>query len=328
MRAITLKKYGDISTLKVVNLEGPKSMTKEDVLIQTVASNINPDDVLLCDGRTFLSDEQKKMIHIPGFSAIGRILKVGSGVKRFHTGQQVGYLMGPPGAYCEKRVLHHSMLLDAPLDIPLNKLVPCFREAVTAYILIHKAVKLKKESFVMVHGANSGVGHIVAQWCKYLGLKVIGTVDKEERRAFASRFCDSVISFEKKSVYEETKELTNAEGVGVVFDGIGEQVFDESLKCLQFGGTYLNYYAVGKPMDSIDISRFSSKSIFFGRPRIEHYQSSKAQMVITMQSIFDIVKKGGIDIISQTYQMNQIIDAYKDIKSGNINGSAILSLES
>ncbi len=327
MKAVVLNKYGDIGSLKVVNMDEPKTMSKDEVFIEHIGLNISPDDVLLCDGRTFLSEEQKKMIHIPGFSGVGRIIKKGSAIRHFQVGQQVGYLMGIPGSHCQKRVLHHSMLLNAPEDIDSDKMIVCFREAVMAYVLIHKAVKIKKDTSVMVHGVDGGVGHIIAQWCKFVGLKVIGTVTLDSKKSFSSRFCDTVISHESGSIFDQTKEATESKGVSVVFDGVGESVFEQSLRCLQFGGTYLNYYAIGGAMNNIDISRFSSKSIFFGRPRLEHYQISKAQMVLTMQGIFDIVKKGGIDIVSKTYDMKNVVNAYKDLKSGEANGSIILKME-
>jgi NADPH2:quinone reductase len=326
MKAVVLNKYGDINSLKIQDVDSPKTMGKDDIFLEHIGFNVSPDDVLLCDGRTFLSEDQQQMISVPGFSGVARILKKGSNIRHFEVGQQVGYLMGSPGSHCEKRVLHHSMVLNAPEDIDLNKMIVCFREAVMAYVLIHKAVKIKKDSFVMVHGVDGGVGHIVAQWCRFVGLKVIGTVIADKKRAFASRFCDVVISLESGNMFDETKDATEAKGVAVVFDGIGTQVFDDSLRCLQFGGTYLNYYALGDPMNTIDISRFASKSIFFGRPRLEHYQTSKAQMVLTMQGIFDLVKKGGIDIVAKEYTFDNILAAYNDLKSGESSGSVVLKV--
>ncbi len=326
MKAVVLNKYGDINSLKIQDVDTPKTMAKDDIFLEHIGMNVSPDDVLLCDGRTFLSEDQQQMISIPGFSGVARIIKKGSNVRHFEVGQQVGYLMGTPGSHCEKRVLHHSMVLNAPEDIALNKMIVCFREAVMAYVLIHKAVKIKQDAFVMVHGADGGVGHIIAQWCRFVGLKVIGTVISDKKKAFASRFCDTVISLESGDVFNETKDATEAKGVAVVFDGIGEKVFDESLRCLQFGGTYLNYYAVGGAMNTIDISRFASKSIFFGRPRLEHYQTSKAQMVLTMQGIFDIVKKGGIDINATEYTFDNVKKAYNDLKKGEVSGSVVLKV--
>lgn len=82
----------------------------------------------------------------------------------------------------------------------------------------------------LLHAAAGGVGLIVAQWAKLLGLTVIGTTSSDEKAAIAKAYgCDHVINYSHENVAERVRELTNGVGVNVVFDSVGKDTFMASL---------------------------------------------------------------------------------------------------
>ena len=88
---------------------------------------------------------------------------------------------------------------------------------------------------------------IACQWAKSKGAKMIGTVSTEEKVNIAKQNgCEYAINYKNENVYDEVLRITKDQGVKVVYDGVGKDTFDLSLKCLAFRGLMVSYGQSGR----------------------------------------------------------------------------------
>ncbi len=115
----------------------------------------------------------------------------------------------------------------------------------------------------MVHGASGGVAQFICAWAKHLGIEVIGTVSHDKKIPYATEFgCKHVINYKKHDFYKEIARITNKEGVGVVYDGIGKDTFLNSVYCLKPMGICLAYGEVSGVVPPFDINHLLGNSLY------------------------------------------------------------------
>ena len=132
-----------------------------------------------------------------GVEASGTILAVGPGVDGFAPGDRVTYTGSPLGAYSTERVMPAGSLIKLPETIAFETAAAMTMRGLTAaYLLRRICPTLKAGDTILVHAAAGGVGLILTQWAKMLGLTVIGTVSSEAKAALArAHGCDHIIYY-------------------------------------------------------------------------------------------------------------------------------------
>ena len=104
----------------------------------------------------------------------------------------------------------------------------------TAHYLLRRTFNVGPDTTLLLHAAAGGVGLIACQWAKYLGATVIGTVGSDEKAELAcSHGCDHAILYREEDFVARVREITDGEGVDVVYDSVGKDTFLKSLDCLK-----------------------------------------------------------------------------------------------
>jgi len=120
-----------------------------------------------------------------GLEAAGVVEEVGEGVNHVKVGDRVAYAGGPAGAYAQKRVMPAAPLVRLPDEISDIQAAAMLLQGLTAQYLVRRTYKPKSGETVLLHAAAGGVGLILSQWLKSLGVTVIGTVGSEEKAELA-----------------------------------------------------------------------------------------------------------------------------------------------
>ena len=120
-----------------------------------------------------------------GLEAAGVVEASGPGVKGFKPGDRVAYGTGPIGAYAEVRNLPHNRMTKIPKAISDETAAGMMLKGMTVRYLLRATYKVKRGETILLHAAAGGVGQILSQWAKALGVKVIGTVGSAEKMAAA-----------------------------------------------------------------------------------------------------------------------------------------------
>jgi NADPH2:quinone reductase len=262
-----------------------------------------------------------------GVEAAGVIEAVGQSVNGFKIGDRVTYTGSPLGAYSTERVMPIGSLFKLPEDIELETAAAMtMRGLSAAYWLLKTNPRMKAGDTILLHAAAGGVGLIASQWAKLLGLRVIGTVSTEEKAELAKRHgCDEIIFYRREDVPSRVKELTDGEGVSTVFDTVGKDTFEGSLKSLKRRGVLVGCGTASGPFPPIDALQLAIQgSVYFTRPALADYIADPIERAELSNALFERVADGRIKIeINQRYELDDAVQAHRDLEAGKTTGSSI-----
>ena len=320
-RIVKIEKTGGPEVLKIENIKisdpGPN-----DVLIETKAMGLNYIDTYHRSGSYPLP--------LPsgiGVEASGIIKKIGSKVKILSVGDSVAYGGFPIGAYAEERIYPADKLVKLPEGINLEVAACIMTKGLTTYYLLYKTFPVKSHDTILFHAAAGGVGQIFCQWAKSLGCKVIGTVGSDEKISIAKKNgCDLVINYSKENFTEKVMDYTKGIGVPVVYDGVGEKTFEDSIACLKNTGMMVSFGNSSGSLENIDVKKsIQPKGLYFTRPAMWHYLSTRDEIQEGADKLFNNIKLGKIKIeIFKKYRLDEVKQAHLDLESRKITGPAVI----
>jgi NADPH:quinone reductase-like Zn-dependent oxidoreductase len=204
------------------------------------------------------------------------------------------------------------------------------RGLTAAYLLRRINPWLKSGDTVLLHAAAGGVGLIVAQWARLLGLRVIGTVSNEAKAAIArDHGCDEIVYYGREDVAARVRELTGGEGVPVVYDTVGKDTFEASLASLGRRGMLVCAGTSSGPVPPIDALQLAIRgSVYVTRPALADYIADPAERAALAGELFDHVAAGRIRIeVNQRYALADAVQAHRDLEARRTTGSSIFVLE-
>jgi len=262
-----------------------------------------------------------------GVEASGVVEAVGADTNGYKVGDRVTYTGSPLGAYSTERVMGASSLIKLPVDIDHQTAAAMtMRGLSAAYWLTKTNPWMKAGDTILIHAAAGGVGLIAVQWAKLLGLRVIGTVSTLEKAAVAKAHgCDEIIFYRREDVAERVRELTSGEGVATVYDTVGKDTFEASLKSLKRRGVLVGCGTASGPFPPIDALKLAMQgSVYFTRPALADYIADPQEKAELAGALFDHVASGRIRIeINQRYELDDAVQAHRDIEAGKTTGSSI-----
>jgi len=320
-RVVKIEKNGGPEVLEIKNVD-TKDPKPDQVLIEQKAIGLNYIDTYHRTG----------MYPLPlptgiGLEGAGVIKKIGSKVKDFSIGDMVAYAGVPVGAYAEERVYAADKLVKLPDGITAEVAASIMTKGLTVYYLLYKTFPVKSNDTVLFHAAAGGVGQIFCQWARSIGCKVIGTVGSEEKIKIAKKNgCDLVINYSKENFVEKVKDFTKNEGVPVVYDGVGEKTFEDSINCLKTTGMMVSFGNSSGPVKNVDVKKhIMPKSLFFTRPTLGHYFPNKELLREASEKLFNQIKYGKVKIeIFKKYKLEEVVQAHKDLEARKIIGPAVI----
>ncbi len=321
MKAIIISKVGgpEVLELKDIKLEDPKS---NEVLIKNKAIGLNYIDTYHRSGLY--------PVELPsnvGLEGAGIIEKIGPNVKNFKVDDKVAYASMPIGSYSTHRIFPTKKLVKVPEGIELENVVTLMTKGITTFYLLHKTYPVKSGETILFHAAAGGVGQILCQWAKSLGCTVIGTVGSDEKIEIAkANGCDHVINYSKENFAEKVKEITNGDGVPVVYDGVGKKTFDGSIECLKIRGTMVSFGNASGPLDPCNVTKsLAPKGLYLTRPSIAHYTTTREDLDEAANKVFEMFKSNKFNLkIFKRYALSEVVKAHQDLETRKITGPAVI----
>ena len=321
MKAVTISKTGgpEVLELKEINLGKPGP---NEVLIEHSAIGLNYIDAYHRSGLY--------PVDLPsgiGVEGSGIVKDVGNNVKDFKVGDRVSYSGGSLGAYSSHRIYPIKNLVKVPNEIELDVAATLMTKGLTTFYLLHKTYPVKSGETILFHAAAGGVGQIFCQWAKSLGCKVIGTVGSEKKIELARKNgCDEIINYSKEDFAKKVLELTNGSGVPVVYDGVGKNTFEKSIECLKIRGMMVSFGNASGPVSDINVKKMiQPKGLYFTRPSMGQYLSTREEIKEASDTLFEKIKSGQIKIeIFKKYKLDDIVQAHKELESRIITGPSVI----
>jgi len=263
-----------------------------------------------------------------GVEAAGVVVAVGEGVDNVVPGDRVTYtgFINTLGAYSTERLVPAAPLIRLPENIAFETAAAMTMRGLTSAYLLRRIHDFKPGQSILLHAAAGGVGLIVAQWARLLGLRVIGTVSSDAKAEIAfAHGCEHVINYSQEGVVERVRELTDGRGVDVVFDSVGKDTFMTSLESLKRRGLMVCVGTASGPIPPFDPVLLAMKgSIFLTRPALADYIADPAEKAALLDELFTHVGNGDIRIeINQHYALEDAVQAHRDLESRKTTGSSI-----
>lgn len=262
-----------------------------------------------------------------GVEGSGVIEAVGDGVDGFSVGDRVTYTGSPLGAYSTERVMPAGSLIKLPDAIGHDTAAAMTMRGLTSSYLLRRIYPwLKEGDTILLHAAAGGVGLIVSQWAKILGLRVIGTVSNEAKAELArAHGCDEIIFYTHENVPERVRALTGGEGVPLVIDTVGKDTYEGSLASLRRRGMLVCAGTSSGPIPPIDAFQLALRgSLYVTRPALADYIADPAERAALSGELFDHVANGRIKIeINQRYRLEDAVEAHRDLEARRTTGSSV-----
>lgn len=261
-----------------------------------------------------------------GTEGAGVIEAVGPDVTTLKVGDRVAY--APLiGAYAETRLAPADRLVPLPSWIDDKQAAAMMLQGMTAQFLIRSTYAVQPGDTILVQAAAGGVGLILCQWAKHLGATVIGTVSSDEKAELArANGCDHPIVYTRENFVARVKDITDGQGVPVVYDGVGKTTFLDSLDCLRPRGFMVLFGAASGPVPPLDLQLLAAKgSLYVTRPTLFTYVAKREDLMTSAADLFEVVHAGGVTInVGQTFPLRDAADAHRALESRGTTGSTVL----
>ena len=265
-----------------------------------------------------------------GMEAAGVVEAVGEGVTHLKVGDRAAYASNPPGSYCSLRVMPAKTVCKLPDAISFETGAAMMLKGLTAQYLLKKTLPqegLQAGDFVLFHAAAGGVGLIVCQWAKALGLRLIGTAGSDEKCALAlANGAAFAINYSKEDFAARVKEITGGKGVKVVYDSVGKDTFEKSLDCLRPFGLMASFGNASGPVAPMAPGILGPKgSLYLTRATLFTHIATRESTQAMADDLFSVVASGKIKIhIDQRYALKDVAQAHRDLEARKTTGCSVL----
>jgi NADPH2:quinone reductase len=273
--------------IRIYETGGPEVLRWEEVAIAAPS----PDEVHLrhrAVGLNFIDVYHRTGLYplsaypaVLGMEGAGEVLAVGANVSHLRAGDRVAYAGVPPGAYATERLIPAHRLVKLPPQISDQQAAAMMLQGMTAQYLLRRTYRVQSGETILLHAAAGGVGLLACQWAKALGATVIGTVGSPEKAALAQDHgCDHTILYHQEDVVARVKELTQGEGVSVVYDSVGRDTGMNSLDCLRPMGMLVSVGQSSGPVESFNPGLLAATGyLFLTRPSLLVYTAKREDLL-------------------------------------------------
>lgn len=263
-----------------------------------------------------------------GVEAAGVVEAVGPDVTQVKVGDRVTYtgFINTLGAYSTERLVPAAPLIRLPADISCATAAAMTMRGLTSSYLMRRIHAFKAGDTILLHAAAGGVGLIVSQWARLLGVTVIGTVSSDAKAEVArAHGCEHIINYSHEDVAKRVREITDGAGVNVVFDSVGKDTFESSLDSLKRRGLMVCVGTASGPIPPFNPQLLAMKgSLYLTRPALADYIADPAEKNELANELFEHVAAGRIRIeINQRYALQDAAKAHRDLESRRTTGSSV-----
>ena len=318
--AIILESQGgpEVMQLKTIEIAEP---SEGEILIEQTAIGLNYMDVYQRSGYY----KMQTPMHL-GLEAAGTVIKLGSGVAHLNVGDRVCY--GPNlGAYAKHRLLPAARAVKIPESVSDKLAAAILMKGMTVEYLLCRTYPVQAGETVLFYAASGGVGHIAGQWGKHIGATMIGVTSGPKNCSSILKFgYDYALDRMSNNIAERVHEITDGKGVPVVYDSVGKDSFDASLKSLSPRGFFISFGATTGEAPAVTPSQLQHNgSLYFCRPSLANYVGTSEELQMSANTVFALIAEGVLEVsIDREESLSNIIDLHRDLEAGITTGSTII----
>jgi NADPH2:quinone reductase len=240
------------------------------------------------------------------------------------TGARVAWI-GVAGSSAERLAVLATSLVPVPDDISLEVAAAAVLQGMTAHYLAWDSYPVQAADWTLVHAAAGGVGRLLTQLVRLRGGRVVGTTSSSEKaRQVRDLGAEEVIEYDGFAA--RARQITDGEGVAVVYDGVGRTTFREGFAALRPTGRMILYGASSGQPDPVQLDWLRTyDSVYMQRPTLGTYTRTPELLRERASQLFDLISKGQVDVhIGGRYQLEDAARAHRDLESRTTTGKLLL----
>jgi len=322
MRAVVVDRWMEPAELVVRELPDPV-VGPGQLGVDVKAAGCNFFDILIVQGRYQV---KPPFPFIPGGEIAGVVREIGQGVSGFAVGDRV-LASAPMGGYADRIAIPASFAHRMPDAMSFEEGASFPIVYPTSYAgLVYRAA-LKPGETLLVHAAAGGVGLAAVQIGKALGARVIATAGGPDKvRVAIEAGAEFGIDYNNEDFVERVKEITGGKGADVIYDSVGGDIFDKSLKCIAWCGRLLVIGFAGGTIPSVAANRILLKNVsVVGLHWGAYAKYEPARIPETFAALFQLYEEKKIrPVIYGSYPLEKAADALAALGSRKTHGKVVL----
>lgn len=328
MKAVLVNEYGGVENLSYDDVPTPDPKEGEALVRQSHAG-VNFIDIYMRNGLYRSSDTYaQNPPMVIGMEGGGVIEAVGARVTDLRPGQRVAYCIDL-GSYAEYAAVPAWKLVPVPDDIPDDIATALMLQGATAHYMTHTLFPLQAGQSCLIHAGAGGVGQLMIQLAKTRGVTVFATVGSPEKADIAkARGADHVILYREQDFLDVVKERTHGEGVNVVYDSVGKDTIDRSIRSLKRRGTCVNYGAASGAVTAVSpLELAEAGSVFFTRPHLADYIATAEERRGRAEDLFQLVRERRLTVtLDRTFPLADAAKAHQAMENRETRGKLLLKI--
>lgn len=326
MKALLCKAFGPADTLVLENVASPV-IKKNEILLDVQAAGVNFPDTLIIEGKYQF---KPPFPFSPGGEAAGIISQVGEKITHLKPGDRVMALTGW-GSFAEQVAVAGYNVLPIPQAMDFTTAAAFSMTYGTSMHALKQRAHLQPGETLLVLGASGGVGLAAVEIGKALGARVIAAASTAEKLEVAKNAgADELINYNETSLKDEVKRLTAGNGVDVIYDPVGGDLFDQAIRSIAWNGRLLVVgFASGRipelPVNLALLKGASVVGVFWGSFAQRQPQDNAANF----KQLFDWYAEGKLKpLVSQVYPLERGAEAIDVLGKRSAVGKVVVAVGS
>ena len=325
MKAVLCKAFGPAENLVVEDLDSPQ-IKKGEVLLDVHAAGVNFPDTLIIEGKYQF---KPPFPFSPGGEAAGVVAAVGEKISHLKVGDRVMALTGW-GSFAEQVAVSGQNVLPIPTEMDFTTAAAFSMTYGTSMHALKQRANLQPGETLLVLGASGGVGLAAVEIGKAMGARVIAAASTNEKLEIARKAgADELINYSEASLRERLKELTDGQGVDVIYDPVGGKLFEEAFRSIAWNGRMLVVgFAAGGEIPALPANLPLLKGaaligVFWGAFAQRQPQDNAANF----KQLFAWYAEGKLrPLVSQTFALEQAAEAIDTLGQRKAVGKLVVKV--
>lgn len=262
-----------------------------------------------------------------GLEASGVVEEVGEGVGNVRPGDRVATFKSGLGAYASARIVDAKWLVPLPEAVDFGQAAALMLKGCTAEALIERCAGVKRGDVVLVHAGAGATGQIMVRWLAHIGARVVATASTEEKRATARAAGASLVcGYAEGELLDTVRQASERKGADVIFDGVGADTWEVSLKAAKCRGLVVSFGNASGPVTGVSLGALSAHgSLFTTRPTMMHYYAKDDEFRAGTSRLMQMIADGIVQAdIGTRLPLQDAAKAHRMLEDRKTEGATIL----
>ncbi len=329
--AVVMRETGAPDVLELRDFELPWPRNSDEVLVRIEAAGINPADTFFRVFGTYLGEGPGTVL---GHDGAGVVEAIGDAVTSVRVGDRVcfcnGGLGGDLGTYARHAIVPEWLLARVPDSVEITQAAALPLVFITAWEALVERARLGKEERILIHGGAGGTGQIAIQIARQLKARIATTVSSEEKSDLVAALgAELAINYHRDDFVTAVRDWTDGDGVNVVLDNVGPEVFKQSLSAIAAYGRIVTL--MGTPGDTEDEAAYNGNitihNLMMLTPMWLGLETERRRQGEIVRRAMNWLEAGRIEVrLADTFPLEEVAQAHALLEQGGMTGKIVLKV--